>query len=563
MEHRMSTDRFRLIFSSPAPPALAFDAAREAMLGWCRDQSHDPAALSHTAASSPDGGQAEQWRLRESQRARVTLSVYSPADAASAWFWVEAASREVLSLVRVMLDSVTARDSLAVLASEPVRIGADQVDDLIDVLCDPERRLPAMVATAHPAIAFGSWSATMTEVTRDTSGLASTYILDEQATIAFNEAVGETHGVWGGALRTYMPEVDPAVPSDGLRHRVMLASRISADPHRVGAVLADLPRRLALEAPIPLALAGVNRMLLTQSRDAPGPGEEPLGQRGSGADSPAPHKTGSHPVPPAGTAHSAEGGTRELAQEAGKQAKRIERLRRERDEALGLAEEQEARANSLFTDRQNLLAQLSEREQQVLELESTARAFRQRLIEAGVPADSLIPLEAPPDAPPDEFAELLDWVERHLPRVDYTGDIDDPLELDSSPESSTWVRSSWEALRALQAYAEVKAERGFPGDFRAWCMNPPSPGDYIISPNKVKMDESETVHSRPKWRQERVFRVPPEVGPGGRVFMGAHITIGASANGRINPRLYFHDGVLKTGRIYVGYIGRHLTNTLS
>ncbi|HUN30581.1 MAG TPA: hypothetical protein VMU95_01070 [Trebonia sp.] len=559
----MSTDRFRLIFSSPAPPAAAFDAARQAMLRWCRDQSYELAALAHTAASSSDGGQAEQWRMRESERARVTLTVYSPADAASAWFWVEAAPREVLSLVRVLLDSVTARDSLAVLTSEPVLVGADQVDELIDVLCDPERRLPAMVATAHPAIAFGSWSATIAEVTRDACGLASTYLLDEQATMAFNQAIGETHGVWGGALRTYMPEVDPAVPSDGLRHRVMLASRISADAHRVGAVLADLPRRLALEAPIPLALAGVNRMLLTQSREALETAEDSTAPPPSGTASLVPQQAGPPAWPATGTANSAEGGAQELAHEAGKQAKRIERLRRERDEALGLAEEQEVRANSLFTERQNLLAQLAEREQQVLQLESTARAFRQRLVEAGVPADSLIPLEAPPDAPPDEFAELLDWVERHLPRIEFTGDIDDPLELDSSPESSTWVRSSWEALRALQAYAEVKAERGFAGDFRAWCMNPPSPGDYIISPNKVKMDESETVHSRPKWRQERIFRVPPEVEADGLVFMGAHITIGASANGRINPRLYFHDGVLKTGRIYVGYIGRHLTNTLS
>jgi hypothetical protein len=540
----MSIDKFRLIFSSPAPAGGAFHAADEAMQGWRRAQSHDLAGLSHSSASSPDGGQAEQWRLGEGTRS-VALTVYAPASAASTWFWLEASSGEVVPLVRGLLDSVTARDSLAVLASEPVRVSAGEVDDLIDVLCDPDRRLPAMVAAAHPAIALGLWTATIAQVTRDASGLASTYILDEPAAAAFNEALGETHGVWGGALRTYMPEVDPAVPSDGLRHRVMLASRISADPQRVGVVLADLPRRLAREAPIPLALAGVSRLLLTESRDAPEISLDTAPEAGQGA---------LFPVTAAGY---------KLAQELGKHAKRVERLRRERDEALGMAEEQESRANSLFAERQNLLAQLAEREQQVLQLESTARAFRQRLIEAGVPADSLIPLEATPDAPPGEFAELLDWIERHLPRVEYTGDIDEPLGLDPSPESATWVRSSWEALRALQAYAEVKAERGFAGDFRAWCLNPPSPEEYIISPNKVKMDESETVHTRPKWRQERVFRVPPEVDPDGRVFMGAHITIGASANGRINPRLYFHDGVLKTGRIYIGYIGRHLTNTLS
>lgn len=142
-------------------------------------------------------------------------------------------------------------------------------------------------------------------------------------------------------------------------------------------------------------------------------------------------------------------------------------------------------------------------------------------------------------------------------------DIDPPLELENSPQSVTWVRSSWEALRALEAYAEWKAEHGFSGDFRKWCLTPPSPDQYTVAPNRVKMDESETVRTKPKWRQERVFKVPAEVDPGGLVFMGAHVTIGAGSIGRISPRLHFLDAVLKTGRVYVGYIGRHLTNTLS
>ncbi|HEX4830913.1 MAG TPA: hypothetical protein VH478_07465 [Trebonia sp.] len=530
--------KFRLIFATPAPAAEAFSAARAALLDWCRDQPHDLAALAHTAASLADGGQAGQWRLRDGPRHALSLTVHAPADAASAWFWLEASSREVLPLARALLVAVPARDSLAVLAPGPIPV-TSEVDALIDVLCDPGRRLPVMVASPHQVIDAGQWTATITRVTRDTAGLASTYILDEAGAAAFNAALGESHGVWGGALRTYLPEVDPAVPDDGLRHRVMLASRIAGDPQRVGAILADLPRRLGLDAPVPLALAGVNRLLLAQSRAAAcGPAEGDHGEFTTGDGEPA-------------------GG------DPGRQAKRIERLRRERDEALGLAEEQEDRANALYAERQDLLDQLAEREQQVLQLESAVRALRQQLIESGVATGPVYGLQAPPGTPPGEFAELLDWIERHLPRVEYTGDIDQPLGLDSSPESSTWVRSSWEALRALQAYAAVKAERGFPGDFRAWCMNPPSPQECIISPNKVKMDESETVHSRPKWRQERVFRVPPAVASDGRLFMGAHITIGASANGRINPRLYFHDGVLKTGRIYVGYIGRHLTNTLS
>jgi hypothetical protein len=589
----MSVDKFRLIFSSPASSATAFGAAREAVHEWCQSpegngQAQDLAALSHTAASSADGGQAERWQLREC----LTLTVYAPACSASTWFWVEAGSREASGLIQILLGSVEARDSLARLASEPVRVGADQVDGLIDVLCDPERRLPAMVATAHPEVPFGPWAATIRRVTRDSSGLASTYILDEPGTAAFNEALGESHGVWGGALRTYLPKVDPAQPGDQRRHHVMLASRIRFDPRRVSAVLADLPQRLALEAPIPPALAGVTQLPLAQAgdgADAPRqatdgeePGREQSAGREAGSQEPTSGETGSKEPRRLATSSQEpyglevagdglarwelgrlEAGSPELALELGRQLRRIDQLRMERDEALRLAEQEEERANSLYSERERLLAQLAEREQEVLRRDGIARTLQQRLIAAGVAADSPIPLEAPPEAPPADFAELLDWVDRHLPRVAYTGDIGSPLSLDSSPESSTWVRISWEALRALQAYAERKAEHGFAGDFRAWCVSPPSSDDAIISPGKVRMDESDTVHSRARWRQERVFRVPPEADPDGRVFMGAHIAIGASGSGRVDPRLYFHDGVLKTGQIYVGYIGRHLTNTLS
>jgi hypothetical protein len=43
--------------------------------------------------------------------------------------------------------------------------------------------------------------------------------------------------------------------------------------------------------------------------------------------------------------------------------------------------------------------------------------------------------------------------------------------------------------------------------------------------------------------------------------MGAHVRIGASGSGRISPRLYFYDDTSQTENIYLGYLGRHLTNT--
>jgi hypothetical protein len=134
------------------------------------------------------------------------------------------------------------------------------------------------------------------------------------------------------------------------------------------------------------------------------------------------------------------------------------------------------------------------------------------------------------------------------------------MSLDRSPESSTWVRSSWEVLRALQAYADAKAARAFAGDFKMWCDHPPS-GTYAVPAGKVVRDESETVRTNARWRREREFPVPPEIDVTRSLFMGAHIRIGASASGRINPRLYFHDATAQTGHVYIGYLGRHLTNT--
>jgi hypothetical protein len=79
----------------------------------------------------------------------------------------------------------------------------------------------------------------------------------------------------------------------------------------------------------------------------------------------------------------------------------------------------------------------------------------------------------------------------------------------------------------------------------------------------VARDESQTVRNNPKWRREREFPVPKAVCASGMLFMGSHVRVGASAVGQISPRLYFYDATAQTGMIYVGYLGRHLTNTRS
>ena len=43
--------------------------------------------------------------------------------------------------------------------------------------------------------------------------------------------------------------------------------------------------------------------------------------------------------------------------------------------------------------------------------------------------------------------------------------------------------------------------------------------------------------------------------------MKAHFKL--ASIGMLSPRMYYHDDYANSGKIYIGYIGRHLTNTMT
>jgi len=419
-------------------------------------------------------------------------------------------------LARGLLAAVPAYDASTSLRGQPLVVGRDGIDELIDALCDPDRRLPVVVAAAHPDIEFGEWQLVIERAMYYLPGLAGIYLLDPLATDTFGAEIGRSHAVWGGAVRTYLTDVDPAVPEEAQRHRVLTAARILADPGRAAGVLSILPRRLAAESPLPTALAGVNRTLLSRT-------------------------------PAALVSPTASAPEKQLAE-----------VIKERELALNLAEEQQTRANTFFEQRESALAELAERDQRVVELQDLVRSLQRRMVAGGQAREAFLPADEQ-STPPVAFAEIPDWM-AELAHVEFTGDRSNMLALDGSPEADTWVRSTWEILRALESYAAAKSGGSFAGDFKLWCEKPPS-GAFVVPSGKVVRDESESVRKNPRWRHEREFAVPDQVNPAGRVFMGAHVRIGASAAGQISPRLYFHDCTATTGQIYVGYVGRHLTNT--
>jgi hypothetical protein len=170
-------------------------------------------------------------------------------------------------LVRDILSVTEASDGDLVLSGRPTPVGADQIDDLIAAICDPERRGSALVAAPIPGVSMPLLIGHVEEITRQSVGLAGVYVLDEEAAQELQESFGRLHAVPFGAIRTYLPGVDPASVVDARRHRILLASTIATQPAgKLARILGWANRNRSLNLPLPKHVSWVDRVL---SREEP------------------------------------------------------------------------------------------------------------------------------------------------------------------------------------------------------------------------------------------------------------------------------------------------------
>lgn len=286
-------------------------------------------------------------------------------------------------------------------------------------------------------------------------------------------------------------------------------------------LLTGLPTTLSVESALPRPLAGVTRRLLPEAGDRPLPAED-----------------GAQDVVP-----------------------RVEydRLRDDYQAALDLVEEAadgQQQASELREELDGMVTALSGSSARETYLEDQLRSLRARLVQAGRAAEAFLV----PDVTtrlPDSFAAPLDrWTELGAALV-FTGDNRRALILDDFPQVTTWATSAWRILLAMRDFADYKLRGEFSRDFKYWCVEPAGGDGPVVPHGQVKRDESATVRSH--WAHERVFSVPKNIDPVGRIYMGAHVRIGQG--GQTAPRLHYHDALATDGHLYVGYMGPHLTNT--
>ncbi|WP_244353701.1 hypothetical protein [Streptomyces sp. 2BBP-J2] len=501
-----------------------------------RNEIAEGVTLDHDAAAGRHGSYS-RWRLRENRpdnqgtwQSTVVVRSDNGKDSRRTWLQVDiehqpAPGRAHIrantpGIAKLLLDAVPAQDGLAEVGTVPKFIEQDDVEEVIEELCEQDRRLPVVVASVPYGQDAEAWTKQVVEpVFRNLSGLAVMYVLRPEAQQSFNATL-EHHPVFGGGVRTYLPGVDPAWQPDAQRHPVMSRSTIEANVRRAAAILASLPQRLALSHPLPEPL---DTLPFQRSRPRPVVDTSSL-------------------------------------EELRKELRKVDTQRQEAEQREESKDQQirEFRLRVKEADDRDF-EQIVENDQLYRDFQDAHRKVRflqKKLEEAGLHALAHTPPPEPEDQPAT-FAEILDRMDEFT-YLRFTGNPKKTKDLDAQCIVN-WVTVAWDALHTLNEYAAASAAGTTGGDFRHWCENLPDGSSNRFPSAKVKMKESETVGNNAKWRRQRTFPVPTSVAKEGKLFMQAHLRIGGGNT--VSPRLYFHDDGAGTGLVYVGYIGEHPDNT--
>jgi hypothetical protein len=242
---------------------------------------------------------------------------------------------------------------------------------------------------------------------------------------------------------------------------------------------------------------------------------------------------------------------KQLAEETGKQLEQlqqeIEQIQHDRDDTLLEAAEYQSELNDALSLNEYY------RRQFYLQFNTSGAA--------GLPADSDSTLWEEENTP-NSLEELLTLIQANHEsflngKIRFTCAAK-PIEFLAERDTlGIYAGTVWRILHTLYDYTAAKSN-GFDGSVETYLRNHDVPG-YKVSTKRHSARESESVLKNPSLTRERIFTVPRDVMPQGKVVMEAHFRIGTSDS--IAPRLYYYDNTAQDGRIYIGYIGKHLTNT--
>lgn len=253
----------------------------------------------------------------------------------------------------------------------------------------------------------------------------------------------------------------------------------------------------------------------------------------------------------------------EKAEEAAQGAalkQRIERFQTQleiRETREALLEERLSALQDSFDDAQ---IDLRESTDSLSRIRDENRYLKQQLTESGdfESAFGGVPSDAYTLYPENFDALLTRCKELEDSGVRFTGVEAETRALDEHDTLGNAVHAAWDGLLALADYLRARRAGDCDAGVRAYLRE--TPAGFRSMPSN-KFGGKETKATMKRWGNERQFPVPPSVAPGGLATMEAHFKL--APIGMVSPRMYFLDCFSTTGQVYVGYIGAHLTNTMT
>lgn len=448
------------------------------------------------------------------------------------------------TFVRDILDTINMHDGEAEPTSEfQIIANQNHVDELARILRD-DQRIGAVLVTAAPNDTdVTEWAARSTKRVGQIQGMGIGYVLSPEARAVFNRTYGAVgHWVSAGAMRTFLPGADLTDPKDAFNHRLLHASTLEdSDERRIQRILrnAQLKRLAAIR--IPDVLREVDYELLRRER------LQPFALLHEQTDGPV-----------EGTSDD-EAVWRELAEQAeGQVVKTLDENRQLRDRA-SLAE---GLLDLVQTESDENYEALSDSRREAAKLERQIAYLQRKLTElGGEGAEAAWSFEDDDtqDAYPETFAQLLDRV-KTLSGVRFTGDVEEALELDEHTAlGAAAVMKAWDALLTFDAYSRARNEGKFDHSLSQYVKF--SNHGCLVRVGKIVWTESESVKNNDKYRAQRMLPVDTTVDPSGETLMLAHLKL-SNLTG-VAPRMYFDDTYSKVGYVSVGYLGSHMSNTLT
>lgn len=495
-------------------------------------------------------------------------------------------------IVRDLLDELEPLDGSTLLTSRPQFVRSEDVRSVLDAITDKTRIGSVIVASSPGREVDAAWSEIIEKLTRNSLGVAATFVIAAGAVPVLNQHLPASHETPAGRVRTFGPDVQLDDPLDARAHRFLGPSTLArairgrAVIGKLPAVHARGPRLRLLERALPADVRRTIELLDRAGRRQRIAEQIAIESAGEQRILPDPSSAG---ATPASGPSEATTGTRTpvlaiLKRVVARWLGRADVTELEVEEldtfiAANIADariaqdyisEVEAENDRLLTELTDLRAQLDELGLEIALSADEVRAFNREnqllkarlreLHEFAPPIDAEADLWAPPADVEELIARITPGADAHaaLKYVEFTGDPAAVAEVRKRDHYGKYASDLWDYVRVLAEYAALREAGVFDGSVYMYLEQDDIAG-FKCSPQRHAARESDSVLQNGKWRSERELPVPASVDTSGRIMMQAHFK--PTHRDQFAPRMYYFDDVNSTGKIYIGYIGRHLSNT--